>query len=497
MIFYLIFDYVYIAVMIIIAFGLVILFHEFGHFVVAKLSGVEAPEFAFGMGPELFGFNAGGTRYKVCLFPIGGYVKMVGEDEAEPGELDVPRERNFQYKSTPVKVGIIVAGPVMNIILGFILFASIVLFWGVERGVMVEELSNRTIVELADPRKPAGKAGIKRGDSILTADGVAVKSTAHFSKLIGRWPGRKVEIDVLRGGKRIRISTTRLELSQRTLIQKDDIPLSVDGIKAGSKKHFAKLVKERSAASIELLRDGGKIHISVAPGINPTTNKGEIGVAIRAPDPREIQSVTKGGPAWNAGLRKGDVILDFNGEQFLEDSYSFEGSVQLLVFKAGEGTTKSVTVESPEGGGRTELGAALYPMMEKVGFFRSVVYGARLTGINMVWVAKILYWLVSKKVSTKDVAGPIGIIQYSAYFARTGLRDFIYFFAFISVNLAVLNLIPFPALDGSRIAIHTWEGIRGRPLDARRVGIVHYAGFIFLISLLVLITMRDILHLVH
>lgn len=439
-------DILYLAVVITFSFGILILFHEFGHFVVAKLSGVEAPEFAFGMGPELFGFNAGGTRYKLCAFPIGGYVKMVGEDEADPTEtMNVPPEKNFQYKSAPTKIGIIFAGPFMNIVLGFILFTSIFLFWGVVRNVEADQASETVIVDFVDPWKPAGKAGFKYNDIILSADGEKITSSGGFIEHIKNNENKKVKVKILRGEK--------------------------------------------------------QLLLEVVPKYNLLIQRPTIGAHLRSPAPREIKSVKKNTPAWNAGLRKGDIILDFGGRDFQEEAYRFAGSVKLLRYEPEKPGPETVTVAAPAEGGEAGLGAVFYPIRTKPGVIKSVVFGAESSFTNMMFVGMVVKWLVTdrekRKLVVKEAAGPIGIIQYLISFFRTDIQTFLYFLGFISVNLALINLIPFPALDGSRIVIHLLEGIIRRPLDQHRVGIVHYIGFIVLISLIILISYRDVLRIIR
>ena len=430
-------DYIRIALEVIVAFGLVILFHEFGHFVVAKLAGVSVPEFGFGMGPELLGVTIGETRYKLCAFPIGGYVKLIGEDEIPPEGM--PPEKSLNNKSTWQKVAVIAAGPIMNYFLGIIFFASVYIFWGMPREVAVERLSNGVIVNFVDVRKPAAKAHLKIGDAILAVDGVAVRDAKHFTQLIGERADKEVTID--------------------------------------------------------LLRDSERKTIKVTPHRDTVTKKGRIGVIIRPPMPREIKNITEGSLAWKAGLRPHDIILDFNGTEFEGTRYGFKDKLRLLKYEKKTGGAKVVEIFAVPGQGAVDLGAEFYPATEKVGIGRAVVYGVKDSVRVVYLVGATIYLLIRKEVSMEEVAGPVGIIQYASNFARSGLRELINFFGLISVNLAVINLIPFPALDGSRIVFHLWEGIRRKPLDPKRIGIVHYAGFIILIALIVMITFRDILHL--
>ncbi|MEW6202603.1 MAG: RIP metalloprotease RseP, partial [bacterium] len=371
-------EYLRIALEVVIAFGLVIFFHEFGHFIMAKLAGVSVPEFALGMGPEITGITVGDTRYKLCIFPIGGYVKIIGEDEAPPEGL--PPQKSLNNKSTGQKVSVIAAGPVMNYFLGILFFASVYIFWGLPREVDVDRLSDSVVVNFVDVRKAAAKADLKSGDVILAVDGIKVKGTEHFSELIGARADREVVIDLLRGGR--------------------------------------------------------KLKAQVTPRLDDVTKKGRIGVVIRPPMPREIKEITVGSPGWTAGLRRGDVILDFNGAEYDGTRYEFNGSVNLLKYDKKTGGVREVKVAAPARG-TTDLGAEFYPPMEKIGIGRSLMYGAEDSVRVVYLVAFTIYKLIRKEVSMEDVAGPVGIIQYASNFARSGLRELINFFGLISVNLAV------------------------------------------------------------
>ncbi|MEW5945187.1 MAG: RIP metalloprotease RseP [bacterium] len=430
-------EFVRIAAMIVIAFGLVILLHELGHFIMAKIAGVDAPEFAIGMGPEVAGFTWGGTRYKVCLFPIGGYVKIVGEDQEEaPG---TPPERNFINKSTPVKISVFFAGPFMNYVLGFVFFASIYLIWGVPRELPVGDVySERVVIAFPDPRKPAAKAGMRQNDTVLTVDGTPVKSREHFITLIGERAERETVVGILRGDKRFTVR--------------------------------------------------------VVPFRDETLGRGRIGVQIDSPVPRRIKSVDRDSPAWNAGLRPGDILLDVNDQVFLGERYKFSGAIEVLKFTGEKKKPREIRVAAP-GGGETDMGVAFDPVFTRASIGTALGYGLNRTVSATLLLYVALRMLVEKKLSIGDVAGPVGIIQYASIFARSGLMDFFAFFGLISVNLAVINLIPFPALDGSRIMFHTLEALVRRPLDPRRMNFIHTVGLIILIALIAAVTLSDVMHL--
>ncbi len=426
--------YVLIGVEILFAFGLVILFHELGHFIAAKLNGVEAPEFAFGMGPEIVGVNFRGTRYKICAFPIGGYVKMVGEEDDETLEATAPRERNFRYKKPIQKISIIFAGPFMNVILAILLFASIYVIWGVPRPapVPLTKFSKSVVVAFVDPRMAAAKGGLENGDVIVSFDGEKAGDRTKTIEYIRTHTGRKVVFKVKRAGK----------------------------------------LKE----------------LTIAPKLNKAKKRGEIGAILTNPIPRKVESVEKGSMADKAGIVKGDVILDFGGADFSGDKYLLPvDGTELLVYRGGK--ELKMTLKGTAGG---FVGVSLQSTVERISPFTAIKYGVQQSYISFDLMIKGIVGMIKRQESVEGVAGPIGIIQYATSFARQGIKDLINFFGFISIGLALMNLFPFPALDGSRILFHAWEAVIRRPLDPKREGLIHYIGFCALMGLILLVTLRDL-----
>lgn len=183
---------------IVIIFGLMIFIHEFGHFIVAKALGVRVIEFAMGFGKKLVAFRGGDTEYSLRLFPLGGYVKMVGEGEA--GDPDDPG--NFQNKSVGARIAIIAAGPLMNCVLAFVLLVSLGLFLGRIQPTLTTE------VHQVRDDKPAARAGIVRGDRIVAVNGAPVDLGEKVMEIIQRSEGKEIVLLVDRGGARRTVTLT-------------------------------------------------------------------------------------------------------------------------------------------------------------------------------------------------------------------------------------------------------------------------------------------------
>lgn len=331
-------------------FGLLIIGHELGHFTVAKLCGVKVLEFSFGMGPRILKFGKGETEYSLRLFPIGGFVKMLGEDEY----VDDPR--SFSCKPVPARMATIAAGPVMNIIISILIFAGIAMAVGYAKPVVKNYAdkpeSNPNIVY------PVETAGIKPGDKIVGVNGSRLLTYEDFKLFMYQ-----------NGGKTFTMTVSR------------------------------------------------------------------------------------------------------NGQQF----------------------TKSITPIY-----RSDLNmymVGIEPVYGRASLFEGIEYGAMNTLSFTKQMLSVLKGLITGATSTEDVSGPVGIIKYTGEAAKQGFSSLMVFTSLLSINLAIMNLIPFPALDGGWMLILLIEGIRRKKLDPDKVGMINFVGFAFLMILTVIITFRDVIKL--
>ncbi|MGH4122351.1 MAG: RIP metalloprotease RseP [Clostridium sp.] len=328
-------------IMAILAFSLLIIIHELGHFTMCKLNGVKVYEFSLGMGPKIFGIKGKETEYLIKAFPIGGYVKMEGEESAS----DDPR--SFNNKTAAQKLSIVSAGAIMNIILAVVLFAIV----GAAKGYILP------IIGEVVPNSPAMQAGIKVGDEITKVNKVKVD----------RWDQALNEIFTSKG----------------------------------------------ESMNIEIVRNSKAEKVTLVPVENVKEKRFMIGVA-----PSNVEKK----------LNFGESV-----------SYGFSQTT---------GTAKQI-----------------------FGFFGSVFKGQE---------------------SIKDVGGPISIIKISGKAAQAGLPTLMFLTALLSVQLGILNIIPFPALDGGWIFILLFEIITGKKLDENKVGAVNNIGFMILMAFMVLIVIKDI-----
>lgn len=328
----------------ILGFSLLIIVHEFGHFIMAKANKVQVEEFSIGMGPTLFCKKFKGTDYLIKLFPFGGYVKLLGDEDPNNSE------NSFSTKSPLQRLSIILAGAVMNIFLAIFLFSIVIS----NRG-----FNELTISKLTD-NSPAMNSGLQIGDEILKVNGSKVYTATDVSLSVKLSKGDDVSFLVKRNGLNEEI-TLKPELSER---------------------------------------NGSEVYL-VGFNYTPVT------------DPSIFQSI----------------------KQAFKETYSLVGQ-----------TYKSLKL------------------------------------------------IATGNVNIKtDVGGPITIIKISTSAAHNGLLALGYLLGFISINLAVFNLLPFPALDGGTAAILIIEMLTRRKIPDKIVGAINYVGFMFLMGLMFLVTLKDIL----
>lgn len=425
-----------IAFVITIAF--LVLVHEWGHFAVARLFRVWVHQFAIGMGPAVWQRKGRETEYSLRIFPIGGYIRMAGEDRESEEDQAVPKERLFTSKPAWQRMMIVLAGPVMNIIAAIFLMIVIVGAFGLPYLEVAE------LVPMPDGSPSPSQGIIQIGDRIERVNKQAIYSAQQLQQVIRASAGEKVTMELLRGETRQTVSVK---------------PSWSD-------------------------RDGRYI-IGVKFAPVSTTNT----VAKLAPGAFLAQQ----------GLQAGDRVLSVNGIPV----WSFWQIRELLLH------TQSATIVVQRGSqqltlpeipvaGRAELelfnGFEPEPLMRRISIGQTIVVGAQRSWDTVVAIVEWLKNLPQQlDKAGEQVSGPAGIAFVLGQSLQFGLMPFLFVVAVLSLNLGVFNLLPIPALDGSRIIFLLIEMIRGKPIPPEREGLIHYIGFILLIGLIVLVTYNDIM----
>lgn len=495
--------------------GILVFFHELGHFLLAKRSGVRVEKFSLGFGPRLLSFTRGETEYMVCALPLGGYVKMYGE--------------------------------------------------GTERNVIVENAG-------------AGESGLRPGDRITGIEGIDLKEHGSWKEILGRLEGER-EFRVERDGGILGVSLDRSSLGgveaycdgeyrrgfsskslldrflivaagpamnfvipfffmplafmfgisvsghlesppDVTYVEKDsparasgfavgDRILRVNGKKVGTWRDVEMIVHSNPDSLLEFEVQSGaeKKTLALRGKVSP---EGRVETGFARPVAPVVAEVSAGRPAHRAGIRPGDRIKTIDGVNILSwhqlsDAIAESGGrpLDFTVSRDGKDVSVSVAAEMDGTLGRYLVGIAprTETVTRKYGFFESIVRGvgeaARMTVEITVLFFGFLFKLVTGNITLatagKTVAGPLLIAKVSGSAAQSGISNLLQFTSLISVNLALINLLPIPMLDGGHLLYMGIEKIRRRPLGTRTLEITQRAGFSFLIFIMAVALYNDVL----
>ncbi|MFN3787990.1 MAG: RIP metalloprotease RseP [Sulfurihydrogenibium azorense] len=429
--------------------GVLITIHELGHFLFARLFGVKVESFSIGFGPPIFKWKGKETEYQIALIPLGGYVKMYGEDSmTEPIQGNIDKSafsdpRSFHSKPNWQKMLIAFAGPLFNIVLAIILFIAVYII-GVKEPAY---LSQPVVVGYVEKNSIAEKVGIQPFDKIVKVNGKEVKNWKEFTIEIGMKAGKNVEIEILRNGS----------------IQKISVILPEDM----TKQSF---------------------------GISPVL-------------PAKVGKVLENSPAAKAGLKEGDIIVGVNGRpintwfEFADFMASLKEkqSVNLLVKR--DNKIFSIMLEPQYNEELKKYTIGIAPKFETVTIQYSPIeaVGKTLEKTKDLTVAiyNVVAGLITGEVSFKTLGGPISIAKFSGEALETGVSTFLFAMAFISLQLGYLNLLPIPVLDGGLILILLIETIIRRPLPDKAKEYLAYFGFALLGTLMIYVIFNDILRVIQ
>lgn len=431
--------------------GIVVLVHELGHFIVAKMNGIFVLTFSFGFGPKLIKKRIGETEYAVSALPFGGYVKFAGESEEEESkeqgkenvEIDIPEDRLYRSKSPLQKMCVVLAGPLMNALLALMIYIFIAWFQGLY-------VTPSTVVLEVEENSPAALAGFRPNDRILEING------GEFSY----WE----EIDRL-------------------------------------------VIFEEGAKSVfRVQRGADTLMMDIAPEYNPETGLWKLGIA--SPLPAKVGNVKRDSPAEKAGIRPGARILSINDttvtyyRELQETIHSRLGiSMKFAWSLDGEIYSADIIpapVETAAEGERLDVvkigGIGIGPPYEKVriSFLEAIEYGSNAFFSLIVSIVDFLGKLFTGKATVRAVGGPLRVGIMAGDMLRWGFSYLIYFLAFFSLNLAIFNLLPILPFDGGHFVLYCVELVLGRRIDRRIQNALMHVGFIILIALMVFILFVDV-----
>jgi len=441
-----------------VALGVLVIFHELGHFWVARLCGVKVLRFSVGMGRVIYSrrFGKDGTEWVLSALPLGGYVKMLDAREQDLSTLS-PEEGKQEFTRQPVwrRVAIVAAGPLANFILAILLFTGLYL-----HGIP-EPLPK---LRAAPVESVAYRAGIRDNQLITAIDGQRV---AGWSDV--RW--RLLQAALEKKTARIDVSFPAAGNSGTANVDTVDLPLD---------------------------------------SLKPEDLEGDfldkLGIALARP-PAVLGNIQPG-PAMRAGLQSGDLILRVNGTT-VGDGLSLVQLVraspgkQLHVegLRAQRAFGLDLVPDSVDDHGRTigriQVEVPMAPEMAIVadGLPQAAAKAVRRTWETSAMTVKMLGKMLVGQVSWKNITGPITIADYAGQTARMGLISYLSFMALISISLGVMNLLPIPVLDGGHLLYYSVEILTGRPVSERFSAIAQRAGLGILATLMLVAAFNDIVRL--
>ena len=442
-----------------IVIGILVFIHEFGHFIAARMTGMRAEVFALGIGYRLFGYNkingftfgklneevelGDNTDYRICAFPIGGYVKVAGMiDESMDKEFVNTEPKPWEYRAKPVwkRMVVITAGVIMNFLLAFLIFYFLTLVKG-------KTINDTTTIGYIAKNSPSMSSDLKTGDKILSINNTVVNSWDEVqTQLYFENLGEPLTFLVKRDGKDVTVN-----------IPKDKVGDLTD-------KSFGILPE----------------------GMLP-----------------EINDVLSGKPASECGLAKGDIITEINNvkvtnSQQLTDLIRENANRQFnLKWTRNTSPMECNLTPSPDSTIGVVISAKYVGPTKEIKY--NVISAIPKAGYDMYHFGIELFFKTIGKIIKGDVpfkkaiGGPVKIAQASAQSAEGGIYTFLGFIALLSISLAVINILPFPALDGGHFMMLMYEGIVRKPVPYKVQIILQNVGFALLLAFMIFVLYNDII----
>jgi regulator of sigma E protease len=440
----------------IVVLGVLILVHELGHFLAAKSVDIEVPRFSLGLGPPIWGFRIGETEYVLSAIPLGGYVKMAGmEDEEATAALEggseprreEPRSTGRDFESKPLwaRVWVISAGVLMNFLFAFFVYAGIFLIYG----------------ERFDPTT---RVGIANGE-VLSGAAAQLTSMPQGARLVA--------------------------VGERPVERWRDIGEALQEMPPGP---VTLRFEDAPDFTLDLPRSSGE--------------RAEMIGALRPLYTPVIGEVAAGTPADRAGLVPGDRVVEAAGapveswQDFVRAVETHPGRpLDIVVQRNGETVALTATpaVElfdrelQRDSVGKLGVGVELDLISEPLGPVMAVARGAEVTWLNTRMIVTFLGQLIGGDESPRSVGSILTIGQVSGRAARMGMEPFFLFMALLSINLAIVNLLPIPILDGGHLLFLGIEAVRGRPLSVEQRIRLSHVGLIIIVGIFVWAMTNDVL----
>ncbi|MGZ3803788.1 MAG: RIP metalloprotease RseP [Pseudobdellovibrionaceae bacterium] len=530
----------------VILLGILVFIHEFGHFIIARLCGVRVEVFSLGFGKKIFQYKKRDTNYCISIIPLGGYVKMFGDQPgAEIAEED--KKFSFTHKNVWQRISIVLAGPLMNFFFAIFIF-FVVAFIG-------EDYRAARVGDVPTDSK-AYAAGFRSGDKITSVNGSPVNTWEDLESKLADLHNTQAMVDIQRNTEK---STLKVDISSKpnpNVLSTTSTVGEIEGLSPLSKAALVGVKRDSPLAALGL-KTGDKVtaingeKVLYWRELEPTLERQnpkqtlqidvERGPSAESPKAPEKMSITlaplglprysfetlklesadlylgailSGTPAEAAGLMPGDRIIQI-GDTKIEKwddvissvkSYDGKKDLQIQVLRGNELLKMTIIpqmISQITAGGiedkRYTIGVSPfinYAMPELVKISTSNPIEATEMGVQKTWDVSVMtvmsfIRLFQGKVSPKNIGGIISIGQAASETFKIGISPFLKMMGLISVNLFILNLLPIPVLDGGHLLFYVIEGLKGAPISMKKMEIAQQVGIALLMSLMVFALFND------
>lgn len=528
----------------IVLLGLLIFVHEMGHFLVAKYFGVRVEVFSLGFGKKIFQFKRGDTIYCLSLIPLGGYVKMYGDEMG----AELPEDQKqfaFTHKPVSQRIAIVLAGPMMNFFFAIFIYLCV--------SLIGEEVRSPRIGDVASHTK-AYEYGFRSGDLVLSANEKQVSTWEEFQNQIGRHADQELKVVVRRENSEqtAEFSVKPVLGVNANVLSPDDYTGQIQGLDSLSKagvvgvrhdsiaykaglrtgdlilsvnekpiKYFRELdnlfvafQQQPLKLKIERMKDDGKEKpqsLDIEIGKSSFASMQVLGIEDAE---SYLARVFPGTPAQKAGLQAGDKIVSVSNQPIttwdtlLNSVKNYkEGSLSFKILREGQEQTIDIvpqmtTQMNSQGGEEKRYTVGILPWMaaaapalttvKAAGIGAGLVRGYEKTIEVTKMTLMSFLRLFQNKISPKNIGGVISIGQAAKETYQMGITYFLQMMAVISVNLFILNLLPIPILDGGHLLFYTIEALKGAPLSMRKMEVAQQVGLVLLMSLMAFALFNDV-----
>jgi regulator of sigma E protease len=417
--------------------GVLVFVHELGHFLAAKRVGIRVLKFQLGFNPTVLSFRRGDTEYGVGALPLGGYVKMAGDN---PEEANAGRPDEFLSKTKWERFQVLIAGPAMNLVLAVVLTA-LVLYQGIDQ---LSFLTQPVVIGAIKADSPAAASDIRVGDRIVAVQNRDVSSWEQFFLQVSQRPNRET--------------------------------------------------------SIRLVRNGTELTRKVTPNVAAGDSRFEIGeIGVMPTVHPHVRTVQSGGAAEKAGLKPNDQVVAIDGQTItfgaeLKDAIASHPDQQISMSILRDGKPMTILATPVKTGSQGLLGISIG---DDVVSMQPTAAGAVVESVkrNLEYgreIFRTVWGLLTRETSPKQLMGPVAIAQMSGESAQLGWIALFSLMASLSLNLGILNLLPIPVLDGGHIFIMTLEGVARRDFSNRVKEKMLLAGFVALMMLMTAVIYNDL-----